>query len=352
MTKICFLFSNFHLINITGQPSIALEIAKKAAKKHQIFILSNSLENRTFKKKNIKIFLFKGPANLKGYFLNLPKIIKTLRQVKPDIIHVHGSLMIIYYWFLNLVLKIPMVCSLCETPEILKPFYQRLLVFCLKRVKKTFVTSKYIKKQLGKSGLPSSKIQLVRIGLNEKLLLKTRPLKPETDILYFGDGKKNRGFDTIFKLAQKLPGLKFKVLLRWQGKECHQELEEMKKLNHVSIEFLPYSQALKRQILKSKLVILPYRFLGVRPPLSLLEAMALGKCVLTSKMPGNKEVIKNGESGFILNFNKLDEVSKKISFLLENPKKREAIGQKAKETIKKMYTLKEYKKIINFYASL
>jgi glycosyltransferase involved in cell wall biosynthesis len=352
--KICFIFSNFHLSHLTGQPGIVFKLAKRAAKKgKKVFIISNDeAENKEFKKEGIYFFLFKGLGDFKAYLLNLPRIIKYLKQIKPDIIHVHGGLLIIYVWFVNRIFRLPMTSSLCETLEAMCPFYRKLFAFCLNQGEKTFVSSEYIKNQLVKNGVSADKILVVRIGVDEKFLAKMENFSPDTDILYFGDSKRNRGFDLILRLAQKLPSLKFKVLLRWQGRDCDRELEKMKKLSNVTIWHYPYLENLEEIILKSKLVALPFRWTAVRPPISLLEPMALGKCVLTSSMEGNEEVIRNGYNGLIVNFNKLEDVVSKISFLIKNDQVREGLGQKAKKTIRQMYSLEEYNKILNYCSNL
>lgn len=154
--RICYFFSNFYLSHLTAQPGIVSRLAKRAAEREEtVFIISNDeKESKEFKKEGINFFLVNGVGDLKTYFLNLPKIINYLRKIKPDIIHAHGGLLIIYIWFINRFLGIPMVCSMCETLEIMSAFYKKLLVFCLARIEKTFVSSKYIKNQLVENGVP------------------------------------------------------------------------------------------------------------------------------------------------------------------------------------------------------
>jgi len=351
--KICFIFSNFHLSHLTAQPGMVFKLANKVAERgEKIYIISNDIKNRNFRRGGIHFFLFKGLGDLRTYFFNVPKIIKYLKDSKPSIIHVHGSLLVIYAWLINRLFGIPLVCSLCETLDAMNTFYRKLLVFCLTRVEKIFLSSDYIKDQLVRNGVPSHKVLVIRIGLDEKFLVEMQNFSPDTDILYFGDSSRERGFDIIFQLARKLPQLKFKILLRWEGRNCSKELEKMKRLPNVTILYYPYSESQEQIILKSKLVVLPYRWMAVRPPLTLVEAMALGKCVITSFMEGNEEIVKNEYNGLIVNFNKLDDVISKIIFLIENHQVRENIGQKAKETIRQMYSSEEYNKILRCYSNL
>lgn len=351
--RIGYLFSNFHLANITGQPAIVLKLAQRAAERgERVFIVSNSTEDREFRKENIHFFLIKGLGDFKTYFFNFPKIIKYLRDIKPDVIHVHGHLLIIYTWFIGRFLGFPVVASLCEILDVISPFYRKILVFCLNRTEKTFVSSEHIRNQLLSNGLPAYKISVVRLGVDQKFFTKAKNVSPDTDILYFGDSNKERGFDIVFRLAQRLPNLKFKVLLRWEGKNCYGELEKMKKLPNVVIWNYPYAESLDKIISKSKLVILPFRWLGVRPPLSLLESMALGQCVITSSMKGNEEVVRNEYNGLVVNFNKLDNVAFRISLLVKDDNQRDRLGWQARKTILKMYSEDEYDKILNYYRDV
>jgi len=351
--KICYIFSNFHLAHITGQPATIFKLARYAAKKEKkVYLISNTPHEVQSNEDGIKFFLIKGLGDFKTYFLNILKLIKYLRTVKPDIIHVHGYLLTIFVWILNRFFNTPLVCSVCEALDIVNIFYKKFIIFCLTYSELIFVTSEYIKRQLIKSGVPSGKIIVVRIGLDEKFLIERNGSLSDTDILYYGDSIVERGFDIIFHLAQRLPHLKFKILLRWEGENCSHELEQMKKMPNVIIRHYPYSESLEQLILKSKLVVLPYRWIGVRPPLSLVESMGLGKCVVTSTMDGNEELIKNWFNGIIANFDKLDDITSEISVLIKNDKQWEDIGRQAKMTIKQMYSSAEYDKILSEYSAV
>jgi len=353
--KICYVFSNFHLLHITGQPGIVFKLVSQARKREEeVYLISNAPEQEQLYQGGINLFLIRGLGDFKTYFFNIFKIIKYLKTIKPDIIHVHGHLLIIFVWLINRFLNISLVCSTCETldKKRVNAFYRRLITFCIIHSELTFVTSECIKSQLIKNKVSSDKIIIARVGLDEKFLKDSYSSMPDGDILYYGDSTKERGFDIIFRLAQKLPHLKFKILLRWKGKDCSWELEEMGKLSNVTICYYPYSENLEQIISKSKLVVLPYRWIGVRPPVSLLEPMALGKCVVTSTMEGNEELIKNWFNGLMINFDKLDGMVSGISVLIKDDKRRENIGQQAKRTIQRMYSLDEYDKILNEYNTI
>ncbi len=354
--KICYLFSNFHLSHLTGQPGMAYKIAGKAAEKgNKVYLVSNSKGDKKFVDDRIELFLIKGDGDFKSYLFNIFNIINYLKKIRPDILHAHGHLFLIYAWFISRLLGIPCICSVCEILDektfslsFFTGLLRKLMFFCLKRSEITFVTSDFIKNSLINKGVPSQKIKVVRIGLDEKFLLNNEHLKPDTDVLYYGDANMERGFGIILELARRLPGLKFMVLLRFVNNAFKEKLDEMKSLSNVIVRHYPYSEKLADILLKSKLIVLPYRWMSMRPPITLLESMALGKCVVTSTLEGNDEII-NKKNGVIANFEKLDEAAAEINSLIGNDSLRESMGKAAREAVKDMYSSSEYDKIISFY---
>lgn len=136
------------------------------------------------------------------------------------------------------------------------------------------------------------------------------------DILYWGDGSYERGYDRILRLILMFPHLKFKTLIRRKDPETPGEV-----------------------ILDSKIVILPYRWMAVRPPLTLVESMAYGACVVTSPLGGNEELILSGYNGLILDFDDLERVKEYILKVLESKTWREFMGRNAKKTIRELYEI-------------
>jgi len=352
--RICLVFTNFHLRNITGQPAIIYRLAEKLAERgEKVHIISNSVCT-DIQCENIKLrmFLIKGDGNLKTYILNSFRIIQQLRNIKPDILHVHGYLLSIFYYLINLFfVRAKFFCSVTETIDIIEnAIFRGCVTLSFKGAEKIFVTARYIKKQLINCGIKEDKILVTRIGLAGNFLLKERAIEEEIDLLFFGDSLRERGFDIVYKIAQRSPKLKFMVLLRWKGDNCKKELDLMRYLSNVRILFYPYSDTLEQLVLRSRIILLPYRWMGVRPPLSLVEAMALGKCVITSNMAGNDEIIQNNENGIMLDLKDIDQIYPIIDILLKDNIKRNNLGISARKAITEFYSQSEYDKIINSYG--
>jgi len=349
--RVCFCFSNFHLAHITGQAGLMMQLIQKT-KNHSshVFVISNDLRSEQFTKDGIDYYLIKGLGDFKTYFSNFLQIVHFIKKIKPDVIHVNGILMTIYIWIITCFLRIPFFSLVSETIDNINPLYQNFYYLASKSCKYIFVTSNFLKKQLLEIGVEKKKIKVVRIGLDEKYQINYRKSTENYDTFYFGDSTRDRGFDYVVGLAQELKNLKFLISIRYQYQDCKSELETAKQLSNVKLMFYPYKESLQSLITQSKLVVLPYRWMLIRPPISLLESMALGKCVITSKMAVNEEVIQNNKNGILSDFTNLDQVASQITYLINNRTVLQRMGERAKKTIKTMYSDDEYNKIIDYYA--
>lgn len=123
--------------------------------------------------------------------------------------------------------------------------------------------------------------------------------------------------------------------------------------DHVIDEYRPYKLELEQIIEKNGLekhvcftgwrrdaldivalmdiVILPSFSEGF--PGAVLEAMALGKPVIVSKVGGLREAIKDGKNGFLVDPGDVETITQRWRELLVNKKLRQQLGQAARETV-------------------
>lgn len=65
-------------------------------------------------------------------------------------------------------------------------------------------------------------------------------------------------------------------------------------------------------------------------PMGIEEAMAAGVPVITSNRCGMPYMVRNGESGFLVNPNDTDDIAERLSHMLANPQLRSAMGGKSR----------------------
>ncbi len=79
-------------------------------------------------------------------------------------------------------------------------------------------------------------------------------------------------------------------------------------------------------------------------PLTLQEAQLMQKPVIATSVGGIPELIKDKETGFLVNKNNPDEVIEKISLLLDNPGKRQDMGKAGRQFVESNFSWEEITK--------
>jgi glycosyltransferase involved in cell wall biosynthesis len=125
-------------------------------------------------------------------------------------------------------------------------------------------------------------------------------------------------------------------------------LSNIKLLGFVSNEELPDYYAL------SDIFILPSKT-GEGFPLVVIEAFASGLPVIGTNTGGQIEIIKDDQTGFIVEPNKPEQIAKKIEYLYENKKLLKEMSKNCRKLIEKEFSWEEnvdkllsvYKEVIN-----
>ena len=75
---------------------------------------------------------------------------------------------------------------------------------------------------------------------------------------------------------------------------------------------------------------------------TLLEAMAMGKAVVVSATPGMQELVEDGVNGLLVPPGSVTALRERIQLLLDDPLRRAALGQSARETVVARFSLSAY----------
>lgn len=169
----------------------------------------------------------------------------------------------------------------------------------------------------------------LKINLNCKVILFVGALTPRKGIDDLICAMKYIEQNSILLIVgEAFPGsLSFKQKLNKQIVE--EGLKNIRFLGRVSQEELGYIYNV------ADLFVLPSHSEGL--PLTLLEAMAYKKCCIVSEIPGNSEVIQNGQNGFLFQSKNPTDLAKKINFLLRNDDLRMQMGKMAGDDIETKY---------------
>jgi glycosyltransferase involved in cell wall biosynthesis len=112
------------------------------------------------------------------------------------------------------------------------------------------------------------------------------------------------------------------------------------------ISWLPNPEFIKK-LAQSAIFVMPSRYEGM--PVALLEAMASGKPVIASAVPGPQDIITHGKDGYLFEKGNPTQLKECLELLIDNTALREEMGRRARETVEAKYT---FEKISGMYLKL
>jgi glycosyltransferase involved in cell wall biosynthesis len=193
---------------------------------------------------------------------------------------------------------------------------------------------------------PQSKVAVIHNGVDFEELENSKKILDDSDfplvkgnrfILFTGGFSKLKGFQEILKLAP---------LIRRKAPECTIAITGINFMGKIKqnklYENIVILGELRRDIflnyLRNSVCVL---FPSIWPepcPISVLEAMALGKPVVAYAVGGIPELIKNAETGFLIRESDYISMAERVEYLLENPAEITAIGMKAKKDVARNFS--------------
>ena len=90
---------------------------------------------------------------------------------------------------------------------------------------------------------------------------------------------------------------------------------------------------------ESHIAVLPSYREGL--PKSLIEAAAVGRAIVTTDVPGCREVVKDGENGFLVPAKDAKELSIAIQKLINNPKLLTSMGKKSRLMAEQEFSIQQ-----------
>jgi len=153
----------------------------------------------------------------------------------------------------------------------------------------------------------------------------------EDAVVYFGRLSPEKGLFTLLQAARNLPA---QVKIIGDG-PLRQVLEErVAQEGLANVDFLGYrsGQDLQEAIRSAAAVVLPSEWYENNPR-TVIEAFALGKPVIGSRIGGIPELVRDGETGFTFEPGNAEDLREKIVLLARSPRLAEEMGRRAREIV-------------------
>lgn len=207
-------------------------------------------------------------------------------------------------------------------------------------------------------------VERYRLSFKQKLMNRNNLAEFYEDgeiVLYFGPLSPFRGVDTLLRamreIKKRIPSVKLLLLAREVKEEFRWLEKEALRMDGVSlIKGVLREENLIDYLGIADVVALPFRFWPqVECPLTLLEAMAMEKPVVTTRVGAIPEVIHDHINGILVPPNDHKILAKAIIELLNNIELAEKIGKNARRDIENSYTwdviIKETIETFNSYLN-
>lgn len=189
------------------------------------------------------------------------------------------------------------------------------------------VPTQCLKKTLG-----IKKVCIIPIGIDVKRFRRTR--KGE-GVAFFGASTLYEGYSDLYRAA-RLIDKKIPVRFYFRGDEG-----KMRTLmKGENIEVLGTQENIVKAYNENSIVVLPFRLriASIDIPLTLLEAMACERAIITTGFPNIKEAA--GDSVLYVNPYAPEQIKEKIEILVDDKQLRHRLGKKARKRVLKYYAEK------------
>ncbi|MDG1859570.1 MAG: glycosyltransferase, partial [Emcibacteraceae bacterium] len=111
-----------------------------------------------------------------------------------------------------------------------------------------------------------------------------------------------------------------------------------------TIDFLGELKDVREAYALSSVYVLPSYREGT--PRTVLEAMAIGRAIITTDAPGCRETVIDGENGYLVPVKSIDALVNKMLELIEKPDIVEKMAEKSYEIAKEKYEIGKVNKVI------
>ncbi len=143
-------------------------------------------------------------------------------------------------------------------------------------------------------------------------------------------------------LKDKIPNIK--LLLAGNGILKKQYEEKVKKMElQNNVYFLGYRKDIPNLLKISDVVVASSRREGL--PVNIMESMATGLPLVVTNCRGHRDLVRDGENGYLINIDDTQEFINAILELYQSPELRKKFGAKSIE-YSKLYSLEKVKEEI------
>jgi glycosyltransferase involved in cell wall biosynthesis len=305
------------------------------------------------------------PINvISWYFLIVKKILKKIEEIKPDIVHAHGTEG--FFSLAALKSKLPNITSIQGIISeyvklnfsLLAFFQQRIEKYCIRK-NKNFGCRTNWDNSFVKSINKDAQLFYAPEALSYAFFdVKWQGIKNINKLIFVGNLVKRKRIELLIDAVHKLIKLNKDINVVIIGGGSPKYIESIKKkMNELKIE----DRFEFKGFMKSEQIAKELSGAGIyvhtanmdNSPNSLCEAMAIGMPTVASNVGGIPSIIDNEKTGLLFELDDVDDLCLKINKFLNNHEYAKTIAKNASiEAFNRNYPDKVAKIILDIYIKI
>lgn len=354
-----------HILHSVGGVDTSLRVLLKTidSSKFENIVIHGTKDNSNFLDDSNKyVREYKIPIerdiNLVSDFRSIIKAYKIIKEEKPDLIHAHsakgGLIGNTLGFFLNSVnvLHTPQAYSFLSANNSMKRSLLVSIERILKNKKSTLLASsnselergiKEIKYSESKTALFNNCIS--PIELDPKFSDLSSHNLPDEYICTVGRPSYQKNIEMMIEvlkeIKKEIPNIHLVIMGVGVVSPNTENVKRLIKVyglesNTTMIEWIQ-RERIFHIVSKSKLYITTARYEGL--PYAVIESLSLSKSIVATDCDGNRDLVSDGENGFLLDLDAVNLMSKKTIELIKDDSKRLEFGKKSLQIFNENFNL-------------
>lgn len=347
-------------MGLGGTENVVLQLCEILGKKVNKIIVCSSggVHEEILKEMEIKHFIIpdiasKNPINMIKTYLKLKNVIKN-EQI--TIIHSHHRMAALYAELVapRSVFKVANAHNTFYNKKKLTHFaYKNTKIIAVGEMVKRNITD-FFEIPEDQTCVIHNTVKPFNGDIKEIECLKNEKAKGNVLIGNVGRLSEQKGMCYFIEAAQEVlkrhPEARFFLVGDGELKEQLYQQVVLKGLQN-KIIFLGYRSDVQNVVSQLDFVVLSSLWEGL--PLTPIEAFSVGKTVIGTDVDGTPEIIRDGVDGYLVKPRNIEQLVKKINFLLENPEVRKKMEVQATKRYSENFSFEKFSlKYVAFYKGI
>lgn len=343
--KIAIVSLLFPPKSIAGTEIASYNLAKNLSKRgHEIHVITSKEEGLSKFDNRDGFYVHRlifPQVRFLGLILFSVQVFLCLRKINPQIVHIQKTEMGIPGFLAKKILKKRYIVY-CRGSEVYFPWQFKDLIskVVFANASAVIALTKHMKMELRKNY--NVEIFVIPNGIDLKKFLNIQKedttSNGEKIVLYVGSLRPVKGVKYLIEamriVIKNKPDTKLVIVGDGTEREQLEMLVRSLKLGrYIKFVGMVPNENVPEYMISSDIFVLPSLSEGF--PNVILEAMASGLPIICTEVGGMREIIKEGENGFMVSTKNIEELSEKVLMLLQDDELRKNISKNNKIAVKK-----------------